>query len=80
MTTLYLFVAEDRHFDPEFELHRDEASAIAAAKQWAVDYSRHGEIEERDSPGREYFATYSGESDCVYVTKMTVKERDLCTS
>ena len=53
-------------------LGRDKA--IAYAKENAKANDNHGFYEELDISGTEFYATYSGEGDCIWVVKNKVRE------
>jgi hypothetical protein len=71
--TVYVVMMADRHADPEPEVFTDRDAAVAYARKFAEDSGR--EVEEHDPPpgGWLYYATYSPESDSVWVVAKTLR-------
>jgi hypothetical protein len=64
--TVYVVMMDDRHADPEPEVFTDQDAAIAYARKFAEGNGR--EVDEHEPPpGWLYYATYSVESDSVWV-------------
>jgi hypothetical protein len=72
---IYVVMVADRHADPVPYLFTDPDVAVAYARQWAREHSLDGEIEEDDIDGWLYYATYSVESDSVWVLAKDVDAR-----
>jgi hypothetical protein len=66
---VYVVMMADRHADPEPEVFTDQDAAIAYARKFAEGGAhRPGDLEEHEPPpGWLYYATYSSESDSVWV-------------
>jgi hypothetical protein len=74
-----IFVAMicDRHADPEAFLFTAAEAAIQFARDTAHGYARSPEdVEESDIKGWLYYATYSNESDSVWVLEKELEESD----
>lgn len=73
---IYVAMIADRHSDTEPELFAHREDAIRYAREWARDSAHYpGDFEEQETPdGWLYYATYSPESDSVWVLE---KELDV---
>jgi hypothetical protein len=75
MSTLYVAMIADRHADPEPYLFETPEEAIAYARLCAQRYAtRPEDFQESPVDGWLYHATYSVESDSVWVLAKTVGE------
>jgi hypothetical protein len=78
MTTLYVAMIDDRHANTEPEVFTTAEQAIAYAKGWAEGAAHQpDDFEEPRCPkGWLYYATYSPESDAVWVVAKVLDDPD----
>lgn len=75
MDTVYVVMIDDRHTDTDAEVFSTADAAIEYARQIAIGYARNpDDIDEEPVDGWLYHATYSGESDSVWVLAKTVRD------
>lgn len=75
MTTLYVVMINDRHCDPEAHVFATADTAIAAARQVALNNAHSpSRIEEYETEGWLWHASYSVEGDSVWVIEKTLNE------
>ncbi len=69
MTTVYVAMINDRHAEPEPELFTTAEAAIDHARTWAQEHAHYDDDFEEPAIPEEwlYYATYSPESDAVWV-------------
>ncbi len=72
MTTVYVAMINDRHAEPEPVVFSTPEAAIDYARTWARNHDHHGDFEESEVRGWLYHATYSVESDSVWVLERQV--------
>jgi hypothetical protein len=72
---VYVAIINDRHADTEAYVFSTAEAAIGYARSCALEYARQLEdFEEKQIEGWLYYATYSCESDSVWVTERTIDE------
>lgn len=73
MDKVYVMMVDDRHSDPEPTVYASSFEAINDAASWARDHaSDPDDIDESPIGGWLYHATYSSESDSVWVLEKPV--------
>jgi hypothetical protein len=72
--SVYVLMICDRHSDPEPMVFTTAAAAIDKARETAREYARSpGDVEESEIDGWLYYASYSPESDRVWVVACEVQ-------
>ena len=73
MTTVYVIIISDRHSGIGIEVWSDKDPAIDRARAFAKSYNRFSDDYcERDIRGYVFYASYSGEGDCVFVREVEI--------
>lgn len=71
---IYNAIIQDRHTDTKVKPFLDKQMAIDYARSKAKEYCRRKEdYEEQEIPGWLFYAEYSCEGDCVWVTEHDLK-------
>lgn len=71
---VYVTIWKDRHADTTAHVFSTRELATDWARAKARQYDRHGEYEEKTYPGWLFYASYSCEGCCLYVTEREIDE------